>query len=125
MKRIIEFSIFGIILTALSYFAADVSYANKIIHTIGGIGVAWLFEPLFLKNYSSRKSIAFWLSLIGIASFVGILWEFAEHLSSVYSPIYLPKLVTYFYGGGISDTLKDLASDILGSLLFLTYRSRS
>ncbi|MBP9822071.1 MAG: hypothetical protein KBC81_01325 [Candidatus Pacebacteria bacterium] len=124
MKRLIEFAILGFILIAISLLATHIPYSDKVCHVIGGIAVAWLFEPLFSKNYSSKKSLGFWLAIIGVVSTVGIAWEIAEHLSSVYSPVYLPKFLKYFYGGDLSDTLRDLVADISGSLIYLFYRSR-
>lgn len=70
-----------------------------------------------LLNNSRLKNA---LIILGIVSFIGIIWEFAEYVANiVFSPIIydLFTVKTYFMGD-LSDTINDLLMDIIGAGLF-------
>lgn len=60
------------------------------------------------------------LIILGVVSFIGATWEFAEYIANtILSPIIynLFAVKTYFMGD-LNDTVNDLLMDILGAGLF-------
>ncbi len=87
-----------------SWFSLDTGF-----HVAGGIFAAWC-GSLFFKN----KAKVFLLALV-----IGLVWELAEYLSSVYGQTYWPLVYRYYHGGGLVDTIDDLFADLLGMILFI------
>ena len=104
-----------------------IPYLDKIFHFLGGAIAGWVGVELYRSKKESLGSWIYFLSVISFAVSIGVLWEYAEYLSSVYSPDYFPSILKYFYGGGISDTLGDLVADTIGAILAVlpTLRSRA
>lgn len=70
-----------------------------------------------LLNNSKLKNT---LIILGVVSFIGVTWEFAEYIANVVlSPIiYKLFAVKTYFMGDLSDTINDLLMDILGAGLF-------
>lgn len=82
--------------------------------------MAMLFS-IYLKNHLLDNSrIKNTLIILGVVSFIGITWEFAEYIANVVlSPIIFNAFAikTYFMGD-LNDTVSDLLMDILGAGAF-------
>lgn len=90
-----------------------IPYLDKIFHFVGGAIAGLFFASYFRSDFSSSR-FRYILAVTGAALLAGVLWEFAERLSSIYGT---PWLKHYFYGGNINDTLLDLVADLAGTLL--------
>ncbi len=95
-------------------------------HIAGGAAAAWagfLLYSLFRREKSTINITPrplFYLYLIGITALIGILWEHYEFLHD-----YLAQSIMQ---PSLTDTMKDLANDLLGALLFcvaLSIRARN
>ena len=87
------------------------------MHIIGGASVAWAVWALMNYARSEKKlpKLPFWFSVfiaVGAAALVGVLWEHYEFLHDVY--LHTDEQLAQF---GTSDTMKDLADDLLGGFL--------
>lgn len=95
-----------------------VPYFDKLLHIGGGV-IAAMFVASILDQKSGKsgklKRLAVILVLVLV---IGVVWEIAENLSSIYGPTYWPILGEYFYGGDLADTFGDLGSDLLGAFLY-------
>lgn len=106
----------GIVLGERYLLYDKVPYFDKILHLTGGVIVAWFFDYIFFEEI---KHMAHWkiiLVLVSSACFIGVLWEFAEYLSTFSRHTY-PLLYHYFHGGNFADTMSDLTADIVGGIL--------
>ncbi len=120
--------ILGILLLIVAIFVGTyfgiydkVPHFDKVLHLVGGAIVAWFFSDWFLWEYKLTRFQKIILMVAG-AALVGTLWEFAERLSSIYSPGRFPLLYKYFYGGDLNDTLGDLAADLVGAFTFSVFK---
>jgi hypothetical protein len=92
-----------------------IPHLDKYFHFLGGLIAGWFFSVYMASDFQTRGSrFRFFLAVVGAATLAGVLWEFAERLSSMYGT---PLMQHYFYGGDIIDTLGDLAADIGGATL--------
>lgn len=82
---------------------------DTFFHLIGGVFAAWC-GCLFFRDKAK---------IFSLAMLIGVGWEFAEHLSSVFGPTYWPTIYLYYHGGGLVDTLHDLIADFLGAVVFI------
>lgn len=82
---------------------------DTFFHFVGGVFAAWC-GSLF-----SRDKINIFL----VALMIGLLWELAEYISSVYGQDYWPVIYNYYRGGGLVDSVHDLIADVLGAGLFI------
>lgn len=118
----------SIILTALVFIVAVgffttafhlyniIPHFDKFMHFIGGAIAAWFFVYYFRRDFRETdrwSKVRFILAIIGAVTFVGVVWEFGERLSTLYAPHWFRH---YFYGGDLADTLTDILSDILGGV---------
>ncbi|OGN18964.1 MAG: hypothetical protein A3I32_00110 [Candidatus Yanofskybacteria bacterium RIFCSPLOWO2_02_FULL_45_10] len=103
-------------LNTVTYYAIPETYdrlhLNKLMHFLGGFGIALLFSTYFSHRLNHLPALDFFLIIVGYTMLVGICWEFAE-----YSARYFPPIDHYFYIGDLTDTLRDLLSDLFGGFL--------
>jgi hypothetical protein len=121
LRRPIQFGIFLVLLGVFigTYFNiySFIPYFDKVLHTLGGLIVAWFFSIYFEKELASTSKWKKVLILTAMAALIGLVWEFAEY-SAIYVKNYLPLVYEYFHGGSLTDTLTDLVSDVTGGFLF-------
>jgi len=87
------------------------------MHFLGGLWVALIYFYLDKRYFKTESKIFFYISMISLSAFIGVLWEFFEYLYSTLFPnsiFSLFKLPLNLY----RDTLGDLFFDILGGLFF-------
>lgn len=80
-----------------------------------------MFMAYYLKNHLlSREKIKNALIVIGAATFIGVVWEFAEYLANqtLINVIYEKFKIRTYFMGDLRDTIIDLLLDILGAFLF-------
>ncbi len=87
------------------------------MHIIGGASVAWAVWALmnYARSVKKLPKLPFWFSVfiaVGAAALVGVLWEHYEFLHDVY--LHTDEQLAQF---GTSDTMKDLADDLIGGFL--------
>jgi len=92
-------------------------YFDKGLHVAGGLIAGWIVYRFLERELSLVSSIKFLLILVSGVLFIGVFWEFAEYWAGQNKDTY-PLLYRYFRGGGLADTLLDLAADMLGALMF-------
>ena len=114
----------GIILVFLATFVAasvhlysSLPHFDKIFHIVGGAIVAWAAYACFKGDLEHMSPLGAILFLAGMACAVGILWECAERLSSIYAVHDFHTIYHFFHGGDLDDTLGDLLADTAGGLL--------
>ncbi|OFZ67583.1 MAG: hypothetical protein A3D92_18325 [Bacteroidetes bacterium RIFCSPHIGHO2_02_FULL_44_7] len=103
---------------------AYVDYLDKAFHLLGGVVIAWFFSIYLRKDLRPIPRFRQLLFVIACVSLAGVVWEFTEYLSEIYSPRYAPWLLHYFSIGNLRDTLGDLVSDLLGGLVFFVMSKR-
>lgn len=89
--------------------------------------MAWLALALLQNDITHLPAWKQFLIVISVATFVGVVWELAEYVSS-FSKESIPTLFRYFSGGDLVDTLGDLVADIVGGSAFAfwaLYKERS
>jgi hypothetical protein len=91
---------------------AKIWHLDKFLHAGGGLIAGWFFA-LYFKNDFQDSRVRYILAIVSAVALVGVLWEFAERLSTLYAPHWFKY---YFYGGDLNDTLTDLAADLIGGL---------
>ena len=111
--------ILGIFPTEYFHIYDHIHNFDKIMHLLGGFVVAWIVSFGFKKEGRSMSYLQFAFVLVASTALVGVLWEFAEHLSGVYLKDRLFIVYTYFHGGDLNDTLLDLTFDLAGGSLFV------
>jgi len=82
--------------------------------------VAMLFSEYLKDHFYKNSKIKNTLIIIGVTSFIGITWEFAEYIANVIvSPIIYDRFAirTYFMGD-LNDTVNDLLMDVTGAGIF-------
>ena len=82
--------------------------------------MAMLFSAYLKDHLLDNSKLKNTLILLGVTSFIGVTWEFAEYLANVIlSPIiYDVFAVRTYFMGDLSDTINDLLMDILGAGVF-------
>lgn len=113
----ITFGLLTIFLVGSLNLYQRINHLDKIFHIVGGFLIAWFFIDYFDELKTSDKLKRLIICLAG-AALISLVWEFAEHFSSVYGPTHFPWIYHYFYGGNLVDTLHDLIADLSGALLF-------
>ena len=111
----ILFLVFGIFVANKFYLYQHFDHFDKLMHITGGIFAAlimWQFSPLPMTGW--KRVVV----LVAYACLIGVFWEFAERLSSVYCPTYCKVVHHYFQGGDLDDTLGDITADMVGGLLY-------
>jgi hypothetical protein len=111
--------ILGLFISTHYDFYSYVVYLDKVYHVLGGMVLGWFFFRYFNGSEFRLTQLNLIFVTIAAVCFFGVIWEFAERLSSVYSPVYFPSLYQYFHGGDLNDTLLDLVADMFGGLLFV------
>ena len=96
-----------------------VPYLDKIFHFFDGGIIAWLVIEFWRYQRHNFRPQIHWPVIMIAVLVVGLTWELAEHLSSLYSPKYLPWFMKYFYGGDIVDTVGDVVSDLAGAFVII------
>lgn len=95
------------------------AWLDTAFHTIGGFLLAWYMwrwtTDIAMPSHMRT------LVVLSLALAVGVVWEWAEYLSS-FSRESIPTLYRYFHGGNLADTLKDLVADSLGALAYIALR---
>ncbi|HVZ10999.1 MAG TPA: hypothetical protein VG941_01055 [Candidatus Paceibacterota bacterium] len=102
-----------------------IPHLDKIFHFFGGGIAAWFCIEWLRARKPSFHVQKSWLATAGLVLAIGLVWELAEHLSSVYSPVYAPWFLKYFYGGDTLDTIGDVIADLAGALVIIFSYPRS
>lgn len=95
------------------------AWLDTAFHAIGGFLLAW-----YMWRWTSDIAMPSHMRIfvvLSLALAVGVVWEWAEYLSS-FSRESIPTLYRYFHGGNLADTLKDLVADSLGALAYIALR---
>jgi len=121
--RIAIFSLFLIFIVNLIFGFGFRFYKfssfDVILHLGGGFFVAMFFKNYFSVNQLNFKNI---LLIIGMTTFIGVLWEFIEYGATILFHDYLlNKHNILCCMGNLKDTMGDLATDIAGATLYLAY----
>ncbi len=80
-----------------------------------------MFFSAYLKTHLLDNSkLKNTLIILGVVSFIGVTWEFAEYIANVIlSPIiYNVFSVKAYFMGDLNDTINDLLMDVIGAGLF-------
>jgi len=90
---------------------------NSFMHAFGGFLAGWFVLAIWRKgsmsSYVSTPSLLKFLGIVAGVMLIGVLWEFleflyvGEKLLNIYSPL-----------GAYKDTMKDLAMDMAGGVIF-------
>lgn len=103
-------------------------FYDTILHFLGGFFLAMFFAAFFRnygitdKSFGKAKFLIFGLIILSATMLVGIFWEFAEYLATVYFKSYLFKnhgIICCI--GNLDDTIGDLALDAIGAITFLFF----
>lgn len=108
--------IFGGIYVSGSYGLYQIPWFDKFMHTLGGIVAAWLALALLQDEITHMRVWKQVLIILGVAMFIGVVWEWAEYLSTMIRD-HTPWLYRWFHGGNLPDTLADLIADTAGAFL--------
>lgn len=112
----------AVLLEATTISFKGIWWFDSILHFLGGVWVGSLFFYLFdykTKLFIHNNSLLYSTIIVaGFVALIGTFWEFWEFV--------LDRTVTDVYGYGMTlskfdplgDTIKDLALDILGGVLF-------
>jgi hypothetical protein len=90
---------------------------DKVLHTLGGLTVAWFAMSLFQDDIGHLKWYKQLAIIAGLTVLVGVLWEFAEFAANFTRHSY-PWLYHWFHGGDLADTIGDLTADLSGGVIF-------
>ena len=90
------------------------------LHLLGAASVAWavLVCLRYLRERRRAPALPFWIAVslaVGATAIIGILWEGYEFLSNLWREWPLPE---------VSDTIKDLINDLIGSFVFAVLAAR-
>ena len=82
--------------------------------------MAMLLATYLKDHLFSNSKLKNTLIILGVVTFIGITWEFAEYLASqlLIEPIYRNFGIRAYFIGDLSDTINDLLMDILGAGLY-------
>lgn len=111
---------FGLVVANHYGLYGQIENLDKVFHFLGGLVLGWFFYRYFTAPESKLTNLNLVFVCLSVVCFFGVIWEFAEHLSSIYSLDYFPWLYKWFHGGTITDTLLDLVADMVGGLVFVT-----
>ena len=130
--------IFGIALFILGIFVSGFFelyykfiYLDTFYHFLGGVVLGWFFYtwlfPIPTANLSVVSFSKFTKLFIVVSAIcmVGVFWEYAERLSTIYASVHAPWLYHWFSGGNLNDTLLDLLADMLGGSVFCFFKISS
>ena len=108
----------GVFVSGFLDWAFLVPHIDNLYHFVGGIALGWFFYIYFsfeTVSFSKFKKI---IIVVSATCFVAVLWEYAERLSTIYSPEHARWLYHWFKGGDLTDTLLDILAGITGGLAF-------
>jgi ribosomal protein S9 len=105
------------VLTILNIKEGPFSQFDIVMHILGGGAVAWAAWVYmgYARAVKKLPLLPFWFSVafaVGAAAIVGVLWEHYQFLHDTF--LHTDEQQLEF---GISDTMKDLANDLIGSFL--------
>ena len=123
MKKAFLFliAIFFINIISLCYgWYLDYSWSDQVLHFSGGFFVAMFFSAYLKDHLPADSKLKNTLIILGVVSFIGVTWEFAEYIANVVlSPIiYNQFAIKTYFMGDLNDTVSDLLMDILGAGAF-------
>lgn len=119
--------ILGLLILFVGIFVAEkwglyytVPNLDKILHTLGGLAVAWMAMAIFQDDINHLPWHKQLLLIISLTALVGVLWEFAEYAAGLTRSSW-PWLYHWFHGGDMGDTIGDLIADLSGGTLFAAW----
>ncbi len=123
MRRAIFFLILILVINTVGMYYRwydSFGWFDTALHFSGGFFVAMLFAHYLPERISSDHILKDILIVVGVAVFIGVIWEFAEYLGSqlLVEPIYKYYKIRAYFIGDLSDTIKDLFMDTLGALSY-------
>ncbi len=111
--------IFGLFVSNYFGLYGQIKSLDKVYHVLGGVILGWFFYRYFNSPQTKLTSLNLLLVSVSTVCFIGVLWEFMERLSSLYSPQYFPWLLEWFRSGDLNDSLLDLVADMSGGFIFV------
>lgn len=99
----------------------DVKYFDKLMHFSGGVISAWFFSIFLRKEFVVSSKFRATIIIVSIAGLTGVLWEFAEYISSAYVSQIAPTIARYVFIGDLTDTIGDILLDLTGGLSFAVF----
>ncbi len=135
MKRTLIFLtiIFLTNFVGMYYGFYSVWWFDMSLHFFGGLFMAMLMAhylgdilELRIANYE-LTTLKKYLIIVGAVSFIGIVWEFAEYLSSqtLIEPLYNNFGIRAYFIGDLDDTINDLLMDVVGTFAWLVIFRKS
>lgn len=123
MKKPIYFLILIFMVNLVSLYRQwylTYSWSDQILHFSGGFFMAMLLSAYLKDHLLDNSKLKNTLIILGVVSFIGVTWEFAEYLASqmLIEPIYNNFGIKTYFIGDLGDTINDLLMDILGAGLF-------
>ena len=105
------------IFRSLNFYEGSFSQIDIAMHILGGASVAWVAWAFmrYARTVKKLPLLSFWFSVlaaVGAAAIVGVLWEQYQFLHDTF--LHTDYQLMEF---GISDTMKDLADDLIGGFL--------
>lgn len=95
-------------------------------HFLGGFFMA-AFMWQYLGDSLPKDKLKNVLVMVGVVSFIGVVWEFAEYIANqtLIEPLYKYFQIKAYFMGDLGDTMNDLLMDILGALSLISiFRKR-
>ena len=113
----------GVVMTGLYNLYDFLPSFDKFMHLVAGFVVAWLAHALFRNSITQLPFVSRLVFLAGCVALIGVAWEIAEFFANNIKDI-APTFYYYFHGGGLADTLADMATNVLGGLVYALIFSR-
>jgi hypothetical protein len=109
--------IFSYLFTVLGFREGLLAQFDVILHILGGAAVAWAAWVFmgYARAVKKLPPLPFWFAVVfavGVAAIIGVLWEHYQFLHDTF--LHTDEQQLEF---GTSDTMKDLADDLIGSFL--------
>jgi uncharacterized membrane protein YjdF len=123
MKRAVFFLIIILIINLFGLYYRwylDYPWFDQVLHFSGGFLVAMFFSSYLKEQLFVGSKLKNTLIIVGVAIFIGVIWEFLEYLASLtlIGPIYTTFHIKAYFIGDLDDTINDLLMDILGAITF-------
>ena len=117
--------IIGVYISSVTNLYYFFPHVDKVYHFSGGFALGWFFYIYLSFEKIPLSKIRQFLFIVSMTCLVAVFWEYAERLSTLYSPEYAPWVLHWFKGGDLNDTLLDVFAGISGATAFWILNSFS
>ena len=124
--------VLGILVFIIGVYVSSITNAyyffphiDKVYHFMGGFALGWFFYVYLSFEKMPLSKIKQFLFIVSMTCLVAVFWEYAERLSTLYSPTYAPWILHWFQGGDLNDTLLDIFTGMCGAVGFWILNSFS